>query len=66
MIADLIEVPGLDPPDRLLYAHGIVGLAEGTSRHWLTDELDLDPDDLAARVADLAWRGLRGLRSETA
>jgi AcrR family transcriptional regulator len=66
VIADLIEVPGLPVDDRLLYAHGIVGLAEGTSRHWISDELDLDPDDLAARVADLAWRGLRGLRSESA
>ena len=64
VIAELIRVPGLTDDDRLLFAHGIVGLAEGTSRHWIVDELDLDPDDLAARVADLAWRGLRGLRSE--
>ena len=64
VIAELIDVEGLAPGDRLLYAHGIVGLAEGTSRHWTTDQLDLDPDEVAARVADLAWRGLRGLRTE--
>ena len=64
VIAELIDVPGLAEHDRLLYAHGIVGLAEGTSRHWITDQLELDPDDVAARVADLAWRGLRGLRTE--
>ena len=64
VIAGLIDVEGLGDDDRLLYAHGIVGLAEGTSRHWITDGLELDPDDVAARVADLAWRGLRGLRTE--
>lgn len=63
VIAELIAVEGLADDDRLLYAHGIVGLAEGTSRHWISDELGLDPDEMAARVADLAWRGLRGLRS---
>lgn len=62
-IADLIRIEGLSDADRLLFAHGIVGLAEGTSRHWLTDELDLDPGGVATRVADLAWRGLRGVRS---
>lgn len=64
VIADLITVDGLRDADRLLFAHGIVGLAEGTSRHWFNDSLDLDPDDVAVRVADLAWRGLRGIRSD--
>ena len=63
-ISHLIRVQGLADADRLLLAHGIVGLAEGATRHWLTDELDLEPDDVARRVADLAWRGLRGIRSE--
>lgn len=61
VIAELIRIEGLSDDDRLLFAHGVVGLAEGTSRHWLTEELDLDPEDVAARVADLAWRGLRGV-----
>ena len=62
-IAELIRIEGLGDQERLLFAHGIVGLAEGTSRHWINDSLDLDPDSVATRVADLAWRGLRGVRS---
>jgi AcrR family transcriptional regulator len=62
-IAGLIEVPGLDAGTRRLLAHGIVGLAEGACRHWLRDGGPTgDPDELAARVADLAWAGLRGVR----
>lgn len=64
VIAELITVEGLAEADRLLFAHGIVGLAEGTSRHWINDALDLDPEVIAVRVADLAWRGLRGIRSD--
>lgn len=63
-ISELIAVDGLADDDRRLLAHGIVGLAEGTSRHWLTDGLELDPDEVAGRVADLAWSGLRGIRSD--
>ncbi len=61
VIAELITIEGLAVEERLLFAYGIVGLAEGTSRHWTSGELDLDPDDVAVRVADLAWRGLRGV-----
>ena len=64
VIAELITVEGLSQEDRLLYAHGIVGLAEGTSRHLIGDAQALDPEAVAVKVADLAWRGLRGLRSE--
>jgi AcrR family transcriptional regulator len=60
-IAALIDVEGLDEDERRLLAHGIVGLAEGTSRHWLGEAIDADPDHLARRTAALAWRGLRGL-----
>jgi AcrR family transcriptional regulator len=60
-VADLITAD-LDAEHRRLLAHGVVGLAEGTSRHWVTHGLDLNPDRLAARVADLAWGGLRGVR----
>lgn len=63
VIAELIRIEGVDDADRLLFAHGVVGLAEGTTRHWLNDDLDLDPGEVAARVADLAWRGLRGVRT---
>jgi AcrR family transcriptional regulator len=63
VIADLIAVDSLDEADRLLHAHGIVGLAEGATRHWMNDSLELDPEAVAVRVADLAWRGLRGIGS---
>ena len=64
VIAQLIVVEGLAEHERVLLAHGIVGLAEGATRHWLADELDLDPDEVAARVSELAWSGLRGIRSD--
>lgn len=60
-VAELIEAP-IPADHRRILAHGIVGLAEGTSRHWVAEELDLDPDRLARQVADLAWAGLRGIR----
>jgi AcrR family transcriptional regulator len=61
-IAALIEIEGLAAEERRLLAHGIVGLAEGTSRHWIGEGFEGEPADLAALVADLAWRGLRGVR----
>jgi len=60
-VADLIEAP-IDAEHRRMLAHGIVGLAEGTSRYWVADDLPLDPEVLARQVADLAWAGLRGIR----
>jgi AcrR family transcriptional regulator len=59
-VAGLIEAD-IDGEHRRLLAHGIVGLAEGTTRHWLNHDLDLDPDILARRMAELAWAGLRGI-----
>src|SRR5687768_4469128 len=59
-VAALIDAD-VDPEHRRLLAHGIVGLAEATSRHWLGSDLELDPDRLAVQVADLAWAGLRGV-----
>jgi AcrR family transcriptional regulator len=59
-IAALIETD-IDAEHRRLLAQGIVGLAEGTGRYWMANELDLDPDVVAARIADLAWAGLRGV-----
>jgi AcrR family transcriptional regulator len=59
-IAVLIEAD-IDLEHRLLLAHGIVALAEGTGRYWLAHELDLDPEVVAARTANLAWAGLRAV-----
>ena len=61
-IASLIIVDGLTEQRRRLLAFGIVGLSETTSRHWLSHDIDLTPEELAAQVAELAWGGLRGLR----
>lgn len=59
-VAEFIEAD-IDGEHRRLLAHGIVGMAEGTSRHWMAHDLDLDPDVLARRLAELAWAGLRGI-----
>ena len=59
-IALLIEADIEDEHRRLL-AHGIVGLAESTSRHWLRHGRREDPEVLARRLADLAWAGLRSV-----
>jgi AcrR family transcriptional regulator len=59
-IAPLIAIDGLDPDDQRTLAFGIVGMAEGAARYWVARGLDIDPDRLATRMADLAWYGLRG------
>ena len=61
-VAEYIVADGLDPDRRRLLAYGIVGMGESTCRRWVEKEIDLDADDLARQVADLAWSGLRGLR----
>lgn len=63
-IGSLIVVPGLSVERRRLLAYGIVGMAETTCRHWLVDDFDLSPEDLASQVAALAWAGLRGQRPD--
>ena len=59
-VAALIDV---DLPDahRRTLAYGIVGLAEATSRQWVTGALDVGVEELTAQAADLAWKGLRGV-----
>ena len=61
-IAALIVVDGLDDDRRRLLAHGIVGVAEGTSRHWLANGMTGSAELLAEQVASLAWAGLRGVQ----
>jgi AcrR family transcriptional regulator len=62
-IATLIVIEGLDDDRRRLLAYGIVGMAETTCRHWLSEDVELNVDELAQQVAELAWAGLRGLRA---
>jgi len=59
-IAQLIAIDDLSDIDRQVLAFAIVGLAEGASRYWMSHDVELVPGDLASRVADLAWYGLRG------
>lgn len=61
-IAALIDVEGLQAAHRRQLAHGLVGLAEGTSRVWMAEGAEEPPEELARLVADFAWRGLRGIR----
>jgi AcrR family transcriptional regulator len=63
-IAEFIVVDGLDDERRLLLALGLVGMAEATSRHWMRSGTRGDPDALAHQVADLAWHGLRDIRTD--
>lgn len=60
-VAALIDAD-LDDLHRRVVAYGVVGLAETTTRYWITEGLDVDPDVLARQVADLAWAGLRAVR----
>ena len=59
-VADLIAAD-VDTDHRRTLAFGLVGMAEGTSRLWVAEDLDIDPKLLARQVADLAWAGLRGV-----
>lgn len=63
-VAELIEIEGLSPEQRQLLGHGIVGMIEGASTHWLSSRASTDPGELTRQLADLAWRGLRGVRPE--
>ncbi|HUE09056.1 MAG TPA: TetR/AcrR family transcriptional regulator [Acidimicrobiales bacterium] len=61
---------GLDADHRRLLAYGIVGMAEGASRHFMAnrpttdDEAGEEAQRLAGRMADLAWAGLRSVHAD--
>jgi len=57
---ELGTLEDVDGDVRLLLAHAIVGMLEVTFRHWFANDYDIDPSDLATRLASLAWSGLRG------
>lgn len=60
-IAELIVVDGQPAEHRDVLAHGIVGMAESASRHWLSHDRSPDVDTLASQLGRLAWSGMRGL-----
>lgn len=64
-IAELIEIEGMSMERRTLLAKGVVAIAEGTSRAWINEGIDLDPDELADQVGGLVWGGLRRARPLT-
>lgn len=66
LAAELINVPGLSFERRLVLGNGIVGLAEGSCRYWLAHAVDVDATTLATEVSQLAWAGLRGIRTDPA
>ncbi len=63
LISGLIEIDVPDAQRRVL-AHAMVGMAEATSRTLATDGEIQDPDLLASWLAEMAWFGLRGVRTE--
>jgi AcrR family transcriptional regulator len=62
-IAELIVVEGEPVAQRQLLAHSIVGMTEAASRYWLAHDREPDVDALATQLSQLAWSGLRGVRS---
>jgi AcrR family transcriptional regulator len=64
LVATLITAD-VSHAQKLSLAHGIVGMAETTCRHWLRTRAEADtattPDELAQQLAELAWSGLRGI-----
>ena len=63
LIAELIEIDAPSEHRRVL-AHAIVGMAEATSRRLATADAEDDPDRLAGWLAEMAWFGLRGVRTD--
>lgn len=63
VVADNIEISGLTRDRRGLLAHGIVGMAESTCRRWMADPAAIDHAELADQLSELAWFGLRGIRT---
>lgn len=59
-IAPLIAVD-IDDEHRRTLAQGLVGLAEGVSRHLVERGEQFDPEVLGQQIADLAWAGLRAV-----
>ena len=64
-VADMIAVD-LPGEQRRVLAHAVVGIAEAVGRRALFDtDAEHDPEMLAHWTAELAWYGLRGIRTGT-
>jgi len=63
-IETLIDLPTSDDQRRVL-AYALVGMGESVGRRALTEPgPEVDGDELAAWITELAWFGLRGVRTE--
>src|SRR5262245_60020988 len=63
-ISGLIEIPASDVQRHVL-ANALVGMAESVGRRALQEpEADVDGEELARWISELAWFGLRGVRAE--
>ncbi len=64
-ISTLIEIPTVSDTHRRTIANALVGMAESVGRRAAQDAGDSpDAEALAAWVSELAWFGLRGVRSD--
>jgi AcrR family transcriptional regulator len=59
-IAPLIAAD-IEPEHQRVLAQGLVGLAEGVSRHLVERGETFDPEVLGQQIADMAWAGLRAV-----
>ncbi|MGO9876256.1 MAG: TetR/AcrR family transcriptional regulator [Acidimicrobiia bacterium] len=63
-ISTLIDLPTSEDQRRVL-AYALVGMGESVGRRALTEPgPEVDGDELAAWITELAWFGLRGVRAE--
>lgn len=61
LVSDVIAADtGLSKSEALLLAHGLLGLAEQASMHWLTQGRGMDRSTAAHLLSALAWRGISG------
>jgi len=63
--ADMIEIAGLSRDDRLFVARSLVSILEGAVRRWIHQGATRDPSEVATLMSEFAWRGLRGIDSDT-
>lgn len=64
-IASLIVVRGEPVDNALMLAHSIVGMTEAASRYWLAHDRQPEVDALASQLSQLAWSGLRSIRTDS-
>jgi AcrR family transcriptional regulator len=59
-IAPMIRAE-IDPDHQATLAHGIIGLAESTSRRLVQSGATFNPDQVAHQIGEMLWAGLRAV-----